>query len=379
MNTIRADILVVGAGIAGLSVAGTLASRGQIKVVVLEQEDHPGFHATGRSAAILVEGYGTPLVRQLTSFSRPILEGEGEGDPSRSVLRSRGVLYVALKGAAPSQMVEEGGSISRLTACAAEDLVPALDVDGIDHAFYDPTAADIDVHALQTRYLQMVRAHGGEVLTGTALTAAQWTGSLWQISAGEHQVEARVVINASGAWAGEVGRLFNAQPIALEPRRRSAAIVATDSEEDPNGWPMVVDLGETIYFKPEGGKLMISPADETPSPPCDAYPDDLDIAFAVDRFEKLTRRTVRRVTHRWAGLRTFAPDRNPVLGRDGLAPNFFWHAGQGGVGVQTAPVTAQILTDLILERRTSRALEVINLAQLSPHRFLPAMAATSKG
>lgn len=377
MNTIRADILVVGAGIAGLSVAGTLASRGQIKVVVLEQEDHPGFHATGRSAAILVEGYGTPLVRQLTSFSRPILEGEG--DPSRSVLGSRGVLYVALKGAPPSQMVEEGGSISRLTACAAEDLVPALDVDGIDHAFYDPTAADIDVHALQTRYLQMVRAHGGEVLTGTALTAAQWTGSLWRISAGEHQVEAKAVINASGAWASEVGRLFNAQPIALEPRRRSAAIVATDSEEDPNGWPMVVDLGETIYFKPEGGKLMISPADETPSPPCDAYPEDLDIAFAVDRFEKLTRRTVRRVTHRWAGLRTFAPDRNPVLGRDGLAPNFFWHVGQGGVGVQTAPVTAQILTDLILERRTSGALDVINLAQLSPHRFLPAMAATSKG
>lgn len=374
---LRADFLVVGAGIAGLSVAGALASHRQTKVIVLEREDHPGYHATGRSAAILVEGYGTPLVRQLTTLSRPLLGCNDE--PSQSVLHTRGILYLVPKNATRTQAVEVGGSISRLTASAAGLLVPALDVAAIDHAYYDPTAADIDVHALQTRYLRMLRAHGGEVLTGAALTAAQWTGNSWQVTAGERQVEASVVINAAGAWASEVGSIFKAQAIALEPRRRSAAIVTTNSNEDPSGWPMVVDVGESIYFKPEAGKLMISPADETPSLPCDAYPEDLDIAYAVDRFERLTHRTVRRVTHKWAGLRTFAPDNNPVLGCDDLAPNFYWNAGQGGVGIQTAPITAQILTDLILGRRAPADLDTINLAQLSPHRFRPATSPVRQG
>ncbi len=377
MSTLRTDVLVIGAGVAGLSVASALADRGQTGVIVLEQEEHPGYHSTGRSAAILVEGYGTPLVRRLTALSRPLLEGAG--DPARNVLKPRGLLYVGLKGSPTGQTIDEVGSIIRISAADAEAIVPALDGQAIDHAFHDPTAADIDVHALQSSFLRNLRAAGGTLLTGAPLTAAQWTGGVWRLSAGEHRVEARIVVNAAGAWARDIGRLFDAQPIALEPRRRSAAIVATDCDEDVSRWPMVVDLGETIYFKPEGGKLMISPADETPSAPCDATPDELDIAHAVDRFERLARRKVRRVTHRWAGLRTFAPDRNPVLGRDGLAPNFFWIAGQGGVGVQTAPITAQILADLILDHYASGLLDAINLADLSPQRFVSAPSPATHG
>lgn len=372
MSTLQADFLVVGGGIAGLSVAGALSQGGQFKVLVIEMEAHPGYHATGRSAAILVEGYGTPIVRKLTALSRPLLERED--DLPGGILRSRGILYVALKGAAPTQVVESGGSISRIAATTACDLVPALNLDAIDHAFHDPTAADIDVHALLTRYLRTLKAGDGEIITNSRLTSANWTGNLWRVVAGEHQIEAKVVINAAGAWAREVGNLFQAQDIALEPRRRSAAIVSTDSKEDPGDWPMVVDLAETVYFKPEAGKLLVSPADETPSQPCDAFPDDLDIAYAVDRFEKLTRLKVRRVTHSWAGLRTFAPDGNPVLGRDCVAPNFYWNAGQGGVGVQTSPITAQILASQILGGLPPIDHDMVDLAQLTPQRFMPAAA-----
>jgi D-arginine dehydrogenase len=185
-------------------------------------------------------------------------------------------------------------------------------------------------------------------------------------------VEAGIVVNAAGPWAGQVAGLFAAQPIELSPLRRSAALVTLDRAPELDDSPMVVDLGETIYFKPLSGKLMISLADETPSPPCDAQPEELDIAIAVERFEQLSRFPVRRVTHRWAGLRTFAPDRNPVVGYDPVAPSFFWLAGQGGVGVQTAPILAQLAADLLL-RRTPRDRRAGEFAgQIAPARFMVA-------
>lgn len=367
MSTLRTDVAIVGAGIAGMSVACALADRGQTGVIILEQEDHPGYHSTGRSAAIFVEGYGTPLVQRLTDLSRPLLAGDDSA--MGNVLTPRGLLYVSTKEGPATQAIDQSRSTVGISTADAQALVPLLNGDVVECAFFDPTAADIDVHAMQTAYIRGLRARSGALMTGAALTAAHWNGSVWRLAAGAHRIEARVVVNAAGAWAHAVGRLFNAQPILLEPRRRSAAIVATDCEADPSRWPMVVDMGETVYFKPEAGRLMLSPADETPSAPCDAAPDELDIAHAVDRFERLTRYKVRRVTHRWAGLRTFAADRNPVLGLDGLAPNFFWHAGQGGVGVQTAPITAQILADLILGQSDLALLDAAGLAAVSPQRF----------
>jgi D-arginine dehydrogenase len=361
-------IAVIGAGIAGLSLAAELAELTDGRVVVLEQEDHPGFHASGRSAAILVEGYGTTLVRRLTALSLPSF--------NPAVLSRRGLLYIAIAGAPLTAIIEEGGAVSRVSPAVAVALAPMLRSQAIEHAFHDPTAADIDVHALQSDYLRRLRARGGKLITGAAVTGALWTGDRWRLQAGGEAVEAGIVVNAAGPWARQVASLFAAQSIGLTPLRRSAALVTLDDAPEFDDSPMVVDLGETIYFKPLSGKLMISPADETLSPPCDAHPEELDVAIAVERFEQLSRFAVRRVTHRWAGLRTFAPDRNPVVGYDAVAPSFFWVAGQGGVGVQTAPIVAQLAADLLL-RRAPRNRKAGELApQIAPARFMVAAGGT---
>lgn len=353
-------MLVIGAGVAGLSLASELSARSTRKVVVAEREAQPGVHATGRSAAILVEGYGSPLVQRLTTLSRADLLGERPGDP-----RPRGILYVAAQDAASA--AAPAGAAQPIPLTRAGEMVPLLATDRLRDAYYDPTAADIDVHGLMSGYVRRLRANGGELVAGAAVLGADCTAEGWTVAmGGDVVVEARVVVNAAGAWAQAIGALFGAGSISLTPHRRSAAIVTLAADVDPRAWPMVVDLDETVYFKPEGGQLMVSPADETPSPACDAYPEDLDIAIGIDRFEALSRLAVRRVTHSWAGLRTFTPDRNPVLGFDPVAPGFFWVAGQGGVGVQTAPAMARLGAELLL----GMASEHQDLADgVSPARF----------
>jgi D-arginine dehydrogenase len=361
MDVVEADVVVIGGGIAGLSIAAEIAEGLDGKVLVVEQEEHPGYHATGRSAAILAETYGTDAVRSLTSLSLPLFPNDS--------LRARGLLYIAIAGETPDAPLTAGPTMREISVSEAVALSPVLKPESIAYALYDPSAADIDVHRLQTEALRRLRERGGRLLTEAGVTAARRNGDRWSLVCGGLKVEAQIVINAAGAWAQQVGALFGAQDIDLVPKRRSAALVTLGTDIDLQNLPMVVDLGETVYFKPEPGGLMVSPADETPSPACDSRPEEIDIAIGVDRFEQISQFAVRRVTHTWSGLRTFAPDRNPVVGFDTVAPDFFWVAGQGGIGVQTSPAIASIGADLIFGR-APRLISATDLcSQLSPGRF----------
>lgn len=366
MTELSVDFIVVGAGVAGLSVAHELAAHG--RVAVAEQESAAGYHSTGRSAAIFVESYGNAVVRVLNSASRAFFEHSDFAAPGTPLLNPRGVLYFARVGAPQEAAGDAWMSLPRLTAEEARALVPIFRPDSISHAFYEEGAADIDVHALQTGYLKSIRQRNGVLLTNAAVTGAVRKGSNWHVTAGSTRLTAPIVVNAAGAWAANVGRLFGAAELTLTPKRRTAVIVAPPAGVDVSKWPLSVDLNETFYFKPEAGNLMLSPADETPCDPHDAYPDEMDVAVAIDRFEQVVNYSVQRVSTRWAGLRTFAPDRALVIGFDVKAEGFFWLAGQGGYGVQTAPAASRLARQLILDQAIEEDLREVQGA-LSPGRF----------
>jgi D-arginine dehydrogenase len=364
MGVQQADFVVVGAGVAGLSVAAALAPHG--RVLVLEQEAHPGVHATGRSAAIFSRPYGVPAVQALSAVARRHFERAGEtGEP---LLASRGILHLVTS-------VELGEAHTRasdlahcepVTAAQALELAPHLAPAVVEGGYYEADAADIDVHGLTSGYLRQLKAHGGELRLATPAVAISREGGTWRVETAAGAISTPVLVNAAGAWAGEIGRRAGTGDLGLTPLRRSAAIVDAPGGVDPSHWPMVVDADERVYFKPEAGKLMLSPCDEAPSEPCDVYADDYEVAVAVHAFEQLTGSSVRRVHHTWAGLRTFVPDRVPAVGfdRNGL----FWMAGQGGSGVQIAPGAAALAADLILGRAVD-PLVAPHLGALSPNRF----------
>lgn len=367
MTNLDCDFLVIGAGMAGVSAAAALAPRG--RVVVAEQEEHPGYHATGRSAAIFADSYGNDLVRRLSAESRRLMEGWRDAGGEGDILRRRGLLYVTLE-ASSHQAFDDLDDLPRLSAAEACALVPILKEEAIAHARWESGAADIDVHALLDGYLRTLRAKGGALLRQAPVRSARRLDGRWRIAAGDQVICADVVVNAAGAWAGEVGALFGASPPGLVPMRRSAAIIDGPAGQSVDHWPMVVDMAESLYFKPEAGKLMISPADAEPSPPCDAFADDLAIAIAVDRFETITTLQVRHVRTPWAGLRTFTPDQAPLIGFDPHVEGLFWLAGQGGFGIQTAPAAARLAAALIAGGDTGFSTDMDTLVTgVSPARF----------
>lgn len=342
------DIIVIGAGMAGASVAAMLAD--DARVLLLESEAQPGYHTTGRSAALYTCAYGPPVIRALTRASGPFFQNPDSPFVDHPLLSRRGALFVADESQMKSLALLErelNGAVRRLDAREARNCVPLLREGYAAAALLDDTAADIDVMALHQHYLKSFRAAGGVLQTGAGVTDMNHDGAVWRVETALGAFSAPVVVNAAGAWADEVARLAGAMPVGLVPMRRTALLVAPPDGLVPDGWTMVVDVDERFYLKPDAGKLLISPADETPSPPCDAQPDEMDVAICVDRIETAFDLSVRRIDHKWAGLRSFVADRCPVVGFDNDVPGFFWMAGQGGYGIQSAPALARVAAALV--------------------------------
>jgi D-arginine dehydrogenase len=370
----QADFVVIGAGIAGASVAAHLAENH--RVVLVEREDRPGYHSTGRSAALFTEIYGNPVIRALTRGSRKFLFGPPESFAQSPLTRLRGCLYVATEEQLPelhsfASLPDVAPATRALSSAEAYELCPILREGYVAGALYEPDSSDIDVAALHQGYLRWFRARSGRLLVNAPLEALERKGAGWRVRAAGESIEARVIVNAAGAWADPVARLAGLRPLSLTPRRRTAVLVDPPAGLDISRWPFVNDIAERFYFKPEAGALFLSPADETPTEPCDAQPDEWDVATAVERVEAATTLEVKRLKARWAGLRTFAPDRTPIVGFSAKAENFFWLAGQGGYGIQTAPALSRIAASLALRASLPDDLEhmAAHLAELSPARF----------
>ncbi len=349
------DYLVVGSGIAGASITCELAARA--RVLIVEREESPGYHTTGRSAAMFVESYGNARVRRLTGASRAFFDAPPAGFCDHPLLTRRGCLTIAGQDqlAALESLIARvestGSEIRDLNGAAARAMVPILRPDRVARAAFEPNSCDIDTHGLHAGYLRLARARGASLCLNAGVERIERRGDRWRVSlAGGETVEARVIVNAAGAWADQIAGLAGAVPLGLEPRRRTVLLLAPPAGVAIQHWPSVIDVEERFYFKPESGWILATPADETPSVPMDAAPEELDIALCVDRIQAATDLSVSHIQRAWAGLRTFAPDRTPVFGYDPELAGFFWFAGQGGYGMQTAPAAARLGAALALER-----------------------------
>ncbi|RVU03767.1 FAD-binding oxidoreductase [Novosphingobium umbonatum] len=340
------DIAIIGAGMAGASLAAELSRLGTGSVVMLEAEDRAGYHATGRSAAFWQETYGGPVVQPLTSASGPELERLG-------FLRQRGGLHLAREGevAALESFVAEfaacGVALEPLDRGAMAALVPGLDPQWVAGA-WEASCRDIDVAGLHQHYLAQARKGGVELVCRAELAAARRECGVWALTLRDgRELRCGVLVNAAGAWADQVAVAAGAQPLGIQPLLRTMAQIRVTPQAQAD-LPLVMDVSGTFYFKPEAGRLWLTPHDERAVPPCDAAPEELDVAIAIDRFEQVVDWQVERVEHSWAGLRSFAPDRVPAYGWDAHVPDFFWCAGQGGFGIQTAPAAAHMAARLLL-------------------------------
>lgn len=369
------DVLIVGGGMAGSALAANLAGAGR-SVVVVEAESHVGYHATGRSAAVFSETYGGRVVRALSAASRGFFLTPPAGFAEQPLVSPRGQLHVA--DAASMTKLEDlarepdiAAVTQHLSASAVLDLAPVLRPERVVSGLLEAGARDIDVDGLQQAFLRRFRAAGGRLMLDAKVTGLQSRAGGWDIQTSRGEFRAELVVNAAGAWAGEVAALAGAGGLELQPRRRTAILIDAPAGFDTAAWPFVMDAAETFYFKPDAGALLVSPADETPSPPCDAQAEELDVAIAVDRLEQATSIQVRRVTHRWAGLRTFVADQEPVIGFDPAVDGFFWLAALGGYGIQTAPAVGELAAGLLTSGAIgSRFADFgLNAADLSPARF----------
>ncbi len=330
---------------AGVSIGYELSADRRIRV--LDMEATLAFHTTGRSAAMFLEGYGGPAIRALTTASRAFLE-QPAGVLDASPLSPLPSLYVAAqgRGAAVEQLYREiRPHLPDVELIDGDDVrryVPVLRAGYVERAVLEPGSREIDVHALHQGYLHGLRRNAGSVVTTTRVARAEWRGGLWLLTDQSGQrFAAPVVVNAAGAWADVVGTLFGARRLGVRALRRCAFTVAAPAGVDPRGGPMVADIDESFYFKPEAGQFLCSPADETQQPPGDAKPDELEIARAIEAINAATTLDVRSVRSSWAGLRTFVADRVPVAGADPAVDGLFWFVGQGGYGIQTAPALAR--------------------------------------
>lgn len=344
--TETADIIVIGGGIAGMSAAAELAR--DASVIVLEGEAHLGYHSTGRSAAIYIRNYGNETLKALNGLSYAPLSGALLGE---SVLSPRGEMLVAEADemAAFEAYLDVTDGMDRLTPEEARDLVPILRRGVVEAAAIERDAQDIDVDLLLQGVTRLFRGRGGTVQTGQTVRDIARSGGGWDIITGQGTFSAPVVVNAAGAWADHIATMANVRPIGLQPMRRSAVIMALPTQvEGSQAWPLFGSVTERWYAKPDGAGLMISPADEDPIDPQDAWPDDMVLAEGLYRFEQVVDIPIVRPSHSWAGLRSFVPDRTPVVGFAPDAEGFFWIAAQGGYGVQTSPAMAAIARDLCI-------------------------------
>ena len=355
------DVAIVGGGIAGASLAAELAPHA--RVLVLEAEDRPGYHSTGRSAAFWSESYGGPDIQPLTTASGPLLQAGGYLDPM-------GALHIGR----PEEAAEieaflaefEGTGVS-LHAADPHSIIPGLRPEWT-LGVMEPSCQYIDVGRLHDDYLRDLKRAGGELILAAALESASRDGH-WRIETRAGAFEADILVNAAGAWADPVAAACGVAPLGIQPYRRTIMQLKTDPAP-PERSPMVAHIGGSFYWKPEaGGRVWLSPHDETPCDPCDSQPEDLDVAIAIDRFEHVVDWRIEKLEHKWAGLRSFAPDRLPVYGFDSARSGFFWCAGQGGFGIQTAPAAAKLAASILLGRPCDRAAAGIDPERYSLARF----------
>lgn len=373
----RADFIIIGGGIAGAAAGYWLAPHGRI--VVLERESQPGYHSTGRSAALFMESYGTPQVRALTLASRAFLQAPPEGFAEHPLLSPRGALLVASPGQEATleahwQVLQAiTRTARRLDAAQTCALVPVLRRELVAGSVLEPDAADMDVAAIHQGYLRGVRRAGGSLVCDAGVTALQRTPEGWRVEAGSTVYEAPVVLNAAGAWADEVARMAGVAPLGLQARRRSAMIFAPPPGLDISHWPLVFGANEDWYLKPDAGMLLGSPANADPVPPQDVQPEELDIALAIHRIEEATTLQIRRPVRTWAGLRSFLPHGDLAAGFDRSAPGFFWVAGQGGYGIQTSAAMGEACAALARGVPLPERIAAFGLSEalLSPARLQP--------
>lgn len=343
------DFVVVGGGIAGVSAAAHLAPHGS--VTLLEGEKTLAYHTTGRSAALFVVNYGSHGVRPLARASRRFLETPPEGSTEAPLLTRRGLLWIG--DTSQTGTIEEIAAGSLLSGEGTRqvgpeemlELVPALRADRVVSGVFEPSAQDIDVAALHQAFVRIARRHGSEIVTGARVSGIERDGSQWMVRADGRELRAPAVVNAAGAWGDLVAAVAGVEPIGLQPMRRTAFMVP--GSERYSSWPMVVDADQRFYFKPDGVQLLCSLAEEVPSDPTDPRPRMEDVAKAIERINEATSLDIGVVNSEWTGLRTFAPDRELVVGEDPTAPGFFWLVGQGGVGIQTSPAYGALLASLV--------------------------------
>ena len=339
------DFAVVGAGIAGASIASELARKA--RVVLLEMEHIAGYHTTGRSAAMFAPSYGPAPIRALTRASSEFFYEPPEGFCEGPLLAPRGTLLIARADQMASlnalyeELKEEGEAIV-LDAAALETAYPLLAPGYAAAAILDRSGSDIDVAKLHQGYLRATTQRGGTIALEHKVTEITRGADVWSLKTGAEVVEADTIVNASGAWAEELGRMVGAETVGLVPKRRTALTVPRPDGYQVGDYPLIVDIDEQFYLKPETGALLISPANEDPVAPCDVQPEEMDVAVCVDRIERAFNLDVRRVESSWAGLRSFVADKSPVIGFSKQAPKFFWLVGQGGYGIQSAPAAARL-------------------------------------
>jgi D-arginine dehydrogenase len=369
------DFIVVGCGIAGASAAYELAA--DARVLVLERESQPGYHTTGRSAALFVQTHGPSVIRALSRGAKSFFLDPPAGFTEHPLLAERGMLLIGRDDQAElleqsfAQSARHIAGVRRLDPKAACKLVPLLREDYVAGAVLDPEAMDMDVHAIHWGFIRGMRARGGRLITGAELLSLERDGGAWSVRTAAGDFAAPVVVDAAGAWCDVVGAMAGAAPIGLVPKRRTAFIFDPPPGADIAKWPSVIDVGEQFYFKPDAGKFLGSPADQTPMEPCDARPDDFDVAVAVDRIQRAARIPVAHINRKWAGLRSFVADGCPVVGYDPRVAGFFWLAGQGGYGIETSPSMGRLSASLALGRGvpSDLAAQGVTEAAVSPARI----------
>lgn len=370
-----ADILIVGAGMAGASAAYFLAPHA--KVMVLERESQPGYHATGRSAALYSETYGNATVRAITTASRPFYFDPPEGFSPYPLVTPRGALIVG--AAADHDALRQTLDSMRALVPNIEwweqeqilQRVPVLKPDAAAYGVFEPDAMDMDVHGIHQGFLRGARAGGAQLVCDAGVGRISHNGSAWCVETSAGSFSAPVLVNAAGAWCDELAQLAGVRPVGLVPMRRTAFTCEVPMSVLIQDWPLVIDAAETFYFKPEAGLLLVSPANADPVPAQDVQPEELDVAIAVDRMETATSLQIRQVRRKWAGLRSFVADKTPVVGFAPDAPGFFWLAGQGGYGIQTAPAMGEMAAALVRGLSMPPAMAALGVRQeaLAAGRF----------
>lgn len=372
MMTTDFDVVIVGAGIAGASLAAALAPYR--RVLIIEAEDIAGYHSTGRSAAFWHESYGGAGVQPLTTASFQALAAPDKEFSDVGFLHTRAAVTLGRRSesaeiAAFDQLFSgQGVDVERVTGARLSGLIPGIRSEWSEGAF-EPACSDIDVAGLHAAYLRAAKRAGCFLKTRATLKAAKWQAGAWMIDTGDAQLQAPIIVNAAGAWADKVAAACGVRGLDIQPYKRTVVQLRLGVDV-PASLPLVIHVGGEFYFKGEGtGRIWLSPHDETPSDPCDAAPEEWDVALAIDRLQQVVDWPIAAVERKWAGLRSFAPDRLPVFGEDARHPGYYWCAGQGGFGIQTAPAIAALLAAQLGAPPASGAFAAVDATPFSPARF----------